>query len=273
MRIALPTSLAALSIAASLFATGCGKSPESVCKKLDEILKDDKEKSKDRDEAKAKKQMEECTKELTEIKTVSPKGYDCIVGCTEYKTAGAAMGCLAECQEKDDKLKEHRKKKREEEEKDRAKQIVEWTKAKDKTFDGTFKDYDDKKTSFSITLVEGFEDKSTGDSFKSYEIENKETFTSAHLNLMTYSKMDADKQEEGYKKGKKKVIKKEVKDEGWIFQLEDEGEFGGIEVDALIKVGDKFIKCDANIYNSSAKQFKDDLLPWLAKLCGSVKAK
>lgn len=273
MRIALAPSLAALSIAASLFATGCGKSPEAVCKKFDEILKDDKEKSKDRDEAKAKKQMEECAKELTEIKGVSPKGYECIVGCTEYKTAGAAIGCLSECQEKDDKIKEYRKKKREDEEKDRAKKIVEWTKLKDKTFDGSFKDWDGKTFAFSITLAEGFEDKSSGDSFKSYDIENKEDFTSAHINLMSYSKIEADKQEENYKKSKKNIVKKEVKDDGWIFQLEDQGEMGGIEVDALIKVGDKYVKCDANIYTSSAKQFKDDLLPWLAKMCGSVKGK
>jgi len=257
-------------VTASVFVLGC-KSPESICKKYDAIIKDDADMKKLWSEDKSKKEMESCVKDLTKAKEVSPKGYDCLAKCTEYKTAGGMISCRWDCEKDDDKLKDLAKDREKEEEKDRAQKMVDWTKAKEKSFDGAIKDFEGKETPYSITLVDGFTENSVG-SLKTYELEDKENFNSVHVMISHgYGGEDVDKAAENQGIMKKKVVKKEAKDGGYVLQLEGDG--GGLSVEAMTKSGDKYLKCSADIYSSKAKEFEGDLLPWLAKLCASLKVK
>jgi hypothetical protein len=72
---------------------GCGKSPERVCDKFADLMKDDKSGS-----LKVKEDRSVCVREMTEMKSRDPAGYDCTADCVMGASdLTGAVGCIAKC--------------------------------------------------------------------------------------------------------------------------------------------------------------------------------
>ncbi|NUP11135.1 MAG: hypothetical protein HOW73_34250 [Polyangiaceae bacterium] len=272
MRKAVVRSVAALAFIAPLtvLIAACGKSPEAVCKRFDELSKDDKD----------KQSIDDCKKEMEEIKKASPKGFDCIAKCSDLSSGEAAGLCMFGCVGTDKALEEvlekSSKEKQEKRDKEEAEKMVGWSKKADKAFEGALKDFSDKETKYSITLVEGFKEDAAGGGFmKGYEFDaGEKSFGGPHITVTSGSSEEPAKALEDAVSTagitKDKVVKKESNDTGYL--LHTEGEFG-IGVETMTKAGESNLKCSARMSSSAAVQKKDELFPWLEKMCKSLKAK
>ncbi len=81
--------------------SGCGKSPESVCKKVQAIRdKEDKDSKKSDDDK--KKELDDCVKRAEKEKAENPKKWDCMAPCADKETWKEVRECTKVC-EKDDK--------------------------------------------------------------------------------------------------------------------------------------------------------------------------
>jgi hypothetical protein len=258
-------SVATLTFVALALA-GCGKSPEAVCKKMAEL-------SKDKD-----KKVDECVTELTEIKKTSPAGYDCIAKCSE-STNEEAMGlCMFACIASDKDLAAAVEKQGEKEREKRAEKDLEkmtsWTKAAPKTFEGKLKDISDKELKFSIDLIEGFKAPKEESSFMAmFDMESDSLLLGAPSVMVSQTSGEPQAAldlELSMKDAKDEIVKKDVNASG--FTLITAGE-SSIAVQVATKSGDNLIKCRASMYSDVAKKKKDDFLPWLEKICRSVKLK
>ncbi|MBK6517345.1 MAG: hypothetical protein IPG04_25340 [Polyangiaceae bacterium] len=260
-----PRSIVPAAAVALLALSGCGKSPEAVCKKLDEISK-----------SKDKQPVDECIKEMEEIKKEAPKGYDCIAECTDRTSEEALAICMLACMASDKELekvfeKQNEKNRDKREAKD-AEKLVELTKAADKTFDTSMKSFSDAVTNFSITIVEGYKAPKDASIMASFDHEDI-MLGAPHFTIMMGSgdtpAAALDASIKSAEMLKAKVVKKESSDSGFV--LHTESDFG-FSVELGVKSGDKLFECKG-LLNGAAMKKKDEFIPWIEKVCKSIKAK
>lgn len=92
---------AALVVAASILSSGCGNSPESVCKKAMALREKDNKDDKKSDDDK-KKQLDDCVKDAEKEKTENPKTFECMAPCADKETWKDFKECTRACK-KDEK--------------------------------------------------------------------------------------------------------------------------------------------------------------------------
>ena len=252
----------------ALSTAACGKSPDAVCSKFEELeAKSDKKDKK----TPGKDEHDKCVKELTEMKEVSPEAYKCVVGCTEKDTEDAVMGCVLGCVLGDEKLKAASEKKSAKEKEERAGKLLKIADAPSKSFDGKIKTFDDKTLNFSISLGEGFAEdtKLASESMKSYELKSEDLFGPS-VTISSGFDTDLDKAVKQAGELKEKVIKQEKTDKGYILSTESDGM---IKAEVLVKSGESVISCRANAFGDEYVKNKDKFLPWLEKMCSSLAIK
>lgn len=253
-----------------LLVSGCKKSPKAFCKRLQELSKEDK---KDDDKKKkhemSDKEVESCEKDMTEIKEVSPKGYDCMLSCLDLKTSEATFVCVFTCSADDDKIKEHNKKKQEKEEEDRAKKVADRAKLKEKTFDGSVDSISGGANKFQITLVEGYSAEEGGKSSDSFDFKPSDESESSGPSISVRSAYKPDLDEAVKNAGSKAtIVKKEKTDTGFVLTYFDDN---SLEAKVVVSAGEAKLECDSHFYNRNAEKLKDDLLPFMEKMCSSLK--
>lgn len=257
-------SVAVFAVTAVLSMSGCGKSPEAVCKKLDAMSKSDD-----------KQPIAECVTEMEEIKKASPKGYDCIAECsdrTSEEALGLCMfGCIAADKELEKVFEKQGEKNREKREAKDAEKIVELTKKPEKVLEGTIKSFSDEITKYSISLVEGYS-APKGETIMS-TIDHEDMMLGApHFTISVGSQPPAEELDSAIKTSemlKEKVLKKESNDSGYTLHTEGDSM---LNVSIGTKVGDKLMECKAMVMGGALKK-KDELIPWIEKTCRSIKVK
>lgn len=254
--------------------TGCGKSPKDVCGKYEELVKKESKGEKDED---MKKGRERCEKELTEVKSASPKAWDCISkDCMGKEGLKAFGGCIESCTADDEALKELEKKQKKDRAKEEEKKALAWVDASDKGFDAKLKlIFAEKTVDYSITLKEGFkETKYSSENTRSYEMERPEDDYYPTPNVSVdeaYGEDDPDKVASNYKDDT--VLKKEKSDSGFVLHLEGKS---GVRVIVQIKQGETKLRCTAEMSSYGDDLIKDNkttFVPALEKLCKSLKLK
>lgn len=258
----------ALIAVTALTLSACGKSPEAVCKKMTELSKD-KGKGKD---------LAECVTELSEIKKTSPAGFDCIAKCADAANEEAMGLCMFACIASDKELAAAVEKQGEKEREKRAEKELEtmlgWTKASPKTFEGKLKDFNDKELKFSIDLIDGFKAPKEDMTFMaSFDMESDSLLLGAPSVMVSQTSGEPQAAldlELSMKDAKDEIVKKDVNAAG--FTLITAGE-SSIAVQIATKSGESLLKCRASMYSDVAKKKKDEFLPWLEKICRSVKLK
>lgn len=253
-----------------LLVSGCKKSPKAFCKRLQDLSKEDK---KDDDKKKkhemSDKEMEECEKDMTEIKEVSPKGYDCMLSCLDLKTAEATFVCVFTCTADDEKIKEHNEKKQQQKEEEREKKVAERAKLKEKTFDGSVDAISGPDVKFQITLVEGYSADDGGKSTSSFDFKPTEEMESSGPSISVRSAYKPDLDDAVKSAGSKAtIVKKSKTDTGYVLTYFDEN---SLEAKVVVSAGEAKLECDAHYYSRKAEKLKDDLLPFMEKMCSSVK--
>lgn len=268
-------SLAILATIVPLAAlTGCGKSPKDVCAKYEELVKKESKGEKDEDMSKGR---ERCEKELTEVKSASPKAWDCISkDCMGKEGLKAFGGCIESCTADDEAIKELEKKQKKERAKEEEKKALAWVDASDKSFDNKLKlIFAEKTIDYSITLKEGFKEKEySSESNRLYEVETAkdEFYPTPSVEVdEAYGEDDPDKVISIYKDDT--VLKKEKTDNGFVIHLEGKS---GVRIIVQMKQGDVKLRCSAEMRSYGDDLVKDNkatLVPALEKLCKSLKVK
>jgi hypothetical protein len=160
-------------------------------------------------------------------------------------------------------------------EKKETDKIAAWPSQKTKTVEGTLKGFgSDKHTPFTIELPESFQKSTTGstETMITYEMKEDGSYLIGPSITLRAGFGPPDVEEAVKLAGmtKDKVTKKETTANGYT--VVTEGEFG-IGVESAVKNGEGSLECSAHLYSEKQKAAKDQLVPWLEKICGSLAVK
>lgn len=251
-------------VAASVSA--CSKSPETICAKFEEL----EAKATEKDKTPTSK--DDCIKEFTKMKEVSPEAFNCSGTCAGLSTKEDAMSCMMLCVLADPKIRAAEEEKSKKEAEAQAEKLTKLTELPMKSYNGTIKTYDDKKLDYSISLAEGFAEdtKLASDSMKNYELKVEGAFVSPSITIMPSIGGDLESDVKMAAELKEKVVKKEKLEKGHILTTEGEGM---LKAEVVVVSGKTALSCKATIYGEKPVEKKDKFLPWLEKMCTSLTVK
>lgn len=249
--------------------TGCKKTPEDICKKMDALeAKSDK---KDKD-SKKKDDPAACARELTKLQTDSPEAYACVAKCSESSVFDQASACAFACAVSDPKLKAKSEEKKKAEAAAKEQKVAGWADLPLAEVKGTLSAPYGKKTpvGFTIQLAKGFAEASTGssDAYRSYELKEPGEYFGPTVSVSKGYSVDLDSAIKSSEITKDTVVKKEKTANGYILNTESEH---GMSTEVAVKIGDLTLQCRGHLSGDEAKKQKAKLVPWMEKMCTSMK--
>lgn len=279
MKVAHVSSMVVVSL---LLLSGCGSKKsagaEEVCKKLQGIADKGGEGADLKlgfglSGDKASK-LKGCIARYESIQKKSPKGYDKLAKCADEPDTDKVLACQLTAVVLESTLLDAMMDADKAVDAQRAEESLKWIDRPTKATEAKLKSMD-KEITVTVDLPEGFkEDTSMGGSEKfsvSYELKEEGQFTGPRVTIHPgFGAPDLEQALKISAAGDQKVVNKTSNADGYT--LTTAGEFS-MEAEVAKKAGENSIECSASFVGKEAVEKKDKFLPWLEKICASVKVK